>query len=83
MKNQPATKKDVSEFKSEIKKEIQDLINPIREDIREMKTDIRGLHSKFDTLNYRTGRHGGTINVHTTIIILLIATLVTKIASFI
>ena len=54
MENQkPATKED---------------IKIVLEHIKEVKIDVRSLHNKFDILNYRTGRHSGTINVHTTLI---------------
>ncbi len=54
MQNQrPATKEDIKIVSNYIK---------------QVKTDFRSLHRKFDTLNYRTGRHSGTINVHITLI---------------
>lgn len=65
---EPATKED---------------IKIVLEHIKEVKTDVKSLHNKFDTLNYRTAKNSGIITVHTTLIILLIATLITKIAGII
>ncbi|MCY4162117.1 MAG: hypothetical protein OXE77_09675 [Flavobacteriaceae bacterium] len=51
--------------------------------ITEVKTDVRSFHNKFDILNPRRGRHSGILSVHTTLIVLLIAVIISKVAGII
>ena len=72
VENQPATKKDLSEFKSEIKKDIQDLISPINTRLGNIENQIQPLHNKLDSINHRTGIHRGFIWVYGIVLTILL-----------
>ncbi|MCY3998474.1 MAG: hypothetical protein OXC92_07355 [Flavobacteriaceae bacterium] len=76
MKDQPATKQDLSEFKSEIKKDIQDLISPINTRLENIANQMQQLHDKFDTINHRSGIHRGFIWVYGIVLIVILTGIV-------